>query len=590
VDASTNAITRRTIHRWIAPALVALVTLAAFSPVLSNAFIDWDDQANFLANPSYRGLSRSHLAWMATTFHLGVYQPLAWLLAAVEYSIGGIEPWVYHAGSWLLHGLAALLLYALARQLFARLVPDHPTAAVFAAATAALSWAIHPLRVEAVAWASAQGYPLAAALTLGSLLAWLRARDARAATGRAATAWSTAAVALATCAYLAKPAAVTLPAVIVVLDWYLSPRGTGRWRTLRPWLSALPYAVPAAFAAVAAPLARATLGTSASSRYDLIDRVAQACYGAVYYAVKTVIPVNLTVFSPLPQPFDPFEPRFVVSAIGLAAAGAVIAWAGQRAKGVIACALMYLVLLAPVLGLIRQGDQLVADRYSYFAGAPLAVALGAGLLFAVTRGAPRRARTLGAVSAIAVVLLVALSWQLTHAWRSPRTLWAHATAVDPSSYQARINLGLAAAHDRDYDAALREFDVAIRLNPRSSNAHFNRGLALAKLGRTRDAIASYRAGLAIDPTDATAHAHMGDLLASEERLAEAETEYREAVGLAPHADLYNSLGITLARQDRLAEAMAAFRDALALDPDHADARANLEMALELASTREPDAR
>jgi hypothetical protein len=211
VDASPNAITSRTIRRWIAPALVALVTLAAFAPVLSNAFIDWDDRANFVTNPSYRGLGWSHLAWMATTFHRGVYQPLAWLLAAVEYSIGGVEPWVYHAGSWLLHGLAAGLLYALARPLFARLAPGHPEAATFAAATAALLWATHPLRVETVAWASAQGYPLAAVFTLGALLAWLRARDDRAAGGRAAAAWSTASVALATCAYLAKPAAVTLP-------------------------------------------------------------------------------------------------------------------------------------------------------------------------------------------------------------------------------------------------------------------------------------------------------------------------------------------------------------------------------------------
>jgi tetratricopeptide (TPR) repeat protein len=584
VDASTNAITSRPVHRWIAPALVVLVTLAAFAPVLSNAFIDWDDQANFVTNPSYRGLSWSHLAWMATTFHRGVYQPLAWLLAAVEYAIGGVEPWVYHAGSWLLHALAAVLLYRLARPLFARLAPDHPAAATVAAATAALLWAIHPLRVEPVAWASAQGYPLAAVFTLGSLLAWLRARDDRAATGRAATAWSTASVALAICAYLAKPAAVTLPAVIVILDWYLSPRETGRWKTWRPWLSALPYAVFAAFAAFAAPLARATLGTSASARYDLVDRVAQACYGTVYYAVKTMIPINLTVFSPLPQPFDPFEPRFVLSAIALAAAGAVIVWAGQRAKGVIACALAYLVLLAPVLGLIRQGDQLVADRYSYFAGAPVALALGAGLLTAITRGAPRLARTLNAVSAVAILLFVALSWHLTHAWQNPATLWAHAVAVNPSSYQARINLGLAASHDRDFDAALREFDVAIQLKPSSSNAHFNRGLTLAKLGRTQDAIASYREGLALDPIDATAHAHMGDLLASEDRLAEAEAEYREAVRVAPHADLYNSLGITLARQNRLPEAVAAFRDALALDPGHADARANLEMALELAPT------
>lgn len=576
--------TRRTIPRWVAPVVVALVTLAAFAPVLSNAFIDWDDQANFVTNPSYRGMTWSHVAWMATTFHRGVYQPLAWWLAAVEHAVGGVDPWVYHAGSWLLHGFVAVLLYVFARRLFVRLAPDHPAAATYASATAALLWAIHPLRVETVAWASAQGYPLAAAFTLGSLLAWLRARDEPAATACAATAWSAASAALATCAYLAKPAAVTLPAVILILDWYLS-RGSGRWRTWRPWLSALPYAAPAALVAAAAPLARATLGASVSSRYDLIDRIAQAGYGAAYYAVKTVLPVNLTVFTPLPQPFDPFEPRFVLAMIGLAAAGGVITRAARRAKGAAACALAYLVLLAPVLGLIRQGDQLVADRYSYFAGAPLAIAMGAGVLVAFTRGAPSRARAVSALVTVALVLFGALSWHLTHAWETPATLWARAVAVDPSSYQARINLGLAVLRENRYDAALREFDAAIGLNPRSSNARFNRGLALAKQGRTDDAIASYRDGLALDPTDATARAHLGDLLASEDRLPEAEIQYRDAIRFAPHPDVFNMLGITLARQGRLADAVAAFRDALALDPTHADARANLEMALELEASR-----
>ncbi|MFZ5862018.1 MAG: tetratricopeptide repeat protein [Nitrospirota bacterium] len=560
------------------PILIVCLTFAVFSPVRSNGFIDWDDQANFVTNPSYRGLSGTHLTWMATTFHRGVYQPLAWVLAAVEYSVGGVEPWVYHAGSWLLHAVAAWLLYALSRRLFVRLAPQRPDAATSAAAAAALLWAIHPLRVEPVAWASAQGYPLAAVFALGSLLAWWRARDDRQPSGSSAARWSWVSVALAVCAYLAKPVAITLPAIILLLDWYLSPRETARWRTWTPWLSALPYAVPAALVAAAAPLARAQLGPASSSRYDVIDRLSQACYGIAYYTIKTVLPINLTVFTPLPQPFDPYEPRVVLAAAGLVSAGTIVIWAGQRARGAAACALAYLILLAPVLGLIRQGDQLVADRYSYFAGAPLAVALGVGLLTVRTRGTPRLARGLS-VSAVGVIILFgALSWQLAHAWKNPSALWTRAVAVDPTSYHARINLGLAAYHEKRYDSALQEFDLAIRLNPRSSNAHFNRGLTLAKQGRTAEAIKSYLHGISLDPTDATAHAHLGDLLATEHRWPEAEVQYREAVRLAPNPDLYNSLGVTLAQQGRMAEAASAFRDALARDPHHADAGANLEMA------------
>jgi len=97
----------RPVARWAAPVVVVAATLIAFLPVLSNGFIDWDDQANFVNNAAFRGFGWTQLTWMATTFHLGVYQPLAWLMASVEFAIGGSTPWVYHAGSWLFHAATA---------------------------------------------------------------------------------------------------------------------------------------------------------------------------------------------------------------------------------------------------------------------------------------------------------------------------------------------------------------------------------------------------------------------------------------------------------------------------------------------------
>ena len=102
------------VRRWAAPAVVVAATLIAFLPVLSNGFIDWDDQANFVTNAAFRGFGWAQLTWMATTFHLGVYQPLAWLMASVEFAIGGPAPWVYHAGSWFFHAATAGLVYAIA--------------------------------------------------------------------------------------------------------------------------------------------------------------------------------------------------------------------------------------------------------------------------------------------------------------------------------------------------------------------------------------------------------------------------------------------------------------------------------------------
>jgi tetratricopeptide (TPR) repeat protein len=563
---------------------VALLTLAAYAPVLSNRFVDWDDGANFVNNPSYRGFGWSHLRWMATTFHRGVYQPLAWLLAAAEHRIGGVEPWVFHAGSWLLHAVAAALVCVLAHRLLVRLAPDRPGLVGIASAVTALLWAVHPLRVEAVAWASAQSYTLAAVFALSAVVAWLRARDEHT-PGVGSRGWYAVSAAMAACAYLAKPVAVTLPAVLVILQWYLRP--APRWWTApRAWLALLPYAVPAMLVAAAAPLARVRLGPSGSADHGVVDRLAQACYGTIYYSVKTLLPTGLTVFTPLPRPFNPFELRFVAAAVALGVIGALIWLAAGRARGLAAAALAYLVLLAPVLGLIRQGDQLVADRYSYFAGIPLALALGSGLLVLASRATPRRTLALLIVSSAAVAVLGAGTWRLTHAWRDAGTLWTHAVAVDSASYQAHTNLGLFELSQGRFDAAVRSFDTAIAINPASSNARFDRGLALAKWGRTADAIASYRHGLALDPRDVTARAHLGDLLGLAGRWGEAEAEFREAIRLTPHADLHNSLGVALAQQGRLTEAAAAFREALARDPQHADARANLQTALGVGDGRE----
>jgi tetratricopeptide (TPR) repeat protein len=576
----------RPVARWAAPVVVVAATLIAFLPVLSNGFIDWDDQANFVTNEAFRGFGWAQLQWMATTFHRGVYQPIAWLMASVEFAIGGSTPWVYHAGSWLVHAATAGLVYGIAVLLLTPRSP-HPARVRICAAVATLFFAVHPLRVEAVAWASAQGYPLAGAFFAGSVAAYLRAHGANPGVGDASRhRWLAASVALGVLACLAKPIAVTLPAILLLLDWYPLRRLGGTSRPWRVWIEKLPYAIPAALVAAAAPLARARLGLTGAEPYHPVARAAQALYGLAFYPLKTIAPFGLSVFDPLPSEIDPFEPRFTASAVVVAAV-AVGLWIGRRrAPALAAGALAYAILLAPVLGLVPQGNQLTADRYAYFAGAPLALLIGAALLATWTRVEAKRPLVIAGGAAVAgvLVLLGALTWLQAETWRDAGTLWRHAASVDPRSFQAHTNLGLYHLNRGAHDDALREFDEVLRLNPSSFKGHFNRGLTLARLGRRDEAITAYRAGLTINPNDATARSHLAEVLAGRGRFAEAEAEYRNAIALAPHPDLFNGLGIALAEQGRIDEAVAAFREALARDPGHDDARANLEMALQLRTT------
>ncbi|MBI3607115.1 MAG: hypothetical protein HY207_04020, partial [Nitrospirae bacterium] len=304
---------------WVAPTLVVVATLIAFSPALSNEFVDWDDPHNFTNNPAYQGLGWSQLTWMATTFHLGVYQPLAWAAAGLEYTIGGLDPAVYHVGSWLLHAATAAMVYAIAVLLLAPSAPS-PTRLRVCAAAAALVFAVHPLRVEAVAWASAQGYPLAGMLFAGSIAAYLRAHrwPERASDPSGASAvhraWFIVSLTLGLLAYLAKPISVTLPAMLVILDWFPLRRlgGNSGFGRASVWIEKLPYAIPAAVVAIVAPLARSAL--SGPDQYGLAAKVGRGFYGLAFYLWKTLAPVGLSHYYASPPHVNAFDPRFLVSA------------------------------------------------------------------------------------------------------------------------------------------------------------------------------------------------------------------------------------------------------------------------------------
>src|SRR5881409_381808 len=206
--------------RWLAPLLVVLFTLTAFLPTLQNQFVNWDDDENFLNNPHYRGLGWTHLRWMWTT-HLGHYIPLTWMTFGLDYLVWGMNPVGYHLTSLLLHTANAGLFYLIAQHLIS-LSLDDPLAHDFdvrlGAAFAALLFGVHPLRVESVAWATERRDVLCGFFFLVSLLAYLQhARSEE--TGRWRR-WYWVSLGFFVAAVLSKAMAVTLPAVLVVLDFH----------------------------------------------------------------------------------------------------------------------------------------------------------------------------------------------------------------------------------------------------------------------------------------------------------------------------------------------------------------------------------
>ncbi len=470
-------------------AVVVAVTALAFLSGVTGDFVSWDDDINFTNNPDFQGVGWAQIRWAFTTFHLGVYQPLAWLALELQFVVGGLSPGIYHLVSWLLHALNAALVYRLLMALFARANGDASDArrTSWFAAAGALLWAVHPLRAEAVAWASCQPYLLATTFALLATLAYLRVADR----GRSRQ-WWLATVCLYVAAVLTKAEAIPLPLVWLVLDVYPLGRlgGPAGWfrspRVRRVWAEKLPFLAVAVGAAIAAVAARAQDHQLASLEMTGVGpRLAHAAAAVWLYLGKTLAPWTLS----------PFYPRPPELARGLAAplyAGAASAAIGvtlllvrfaRRVPALSAAWIAYLMFLLPHAGLVRIGSQLGADRYTYLSSIGFAAAIAGGLGW-LARGATqaRRRALVGSVAAAALVLAV-LAARQTDVWDNSESLWSFTyERSGATSGHVANNWGAVLIGQRRYADAVEVLSRAVTLSPRNSKAFHNLAIALSMTG------------------------------------------------------------------------------------------------------------
>jgi tetratricopeptide (TPR) repeat protein len=477
---------------WLVAIPLAVVVFAAFLPALDNGFVDWDDELNFLRNPHYRGLGPAQIRWAWTTFWVGVYQPLAWLLFEAQYVVWKLDPRGYHLVSLLLHAADAVVLYVLTVTLL-RLEPgpanrclESPWACSLAAGLATALFAVHPLRVEAVAWASCQPYLPCALFSMLTVLAYLKAFEAGSGRRRV---WLASSFVLFAAALLSKAPAVSLPAVLLILDVYPLRRlggGPGRWfgpSVRAVWWEKVPFVLLGLAFMGLAIAAKGEAQTLIPLEHDGPGaRLAQACYGAWFYIIKTLLPAGITAFYPSPARIDWWAPPFLASIIGLVALSIGLFLLRRGRPGLLVAWLSYLVLLAPNSGLIRIGTQIAADRYSYMAMLGGVVVVAAG--FCRLREPLLRARPVAigvvALGLGAIVGLAALSWYQCGIWRTSESLWTHALEHGAGS-SSTVQYGVAADLLRRgrFAEALTHYDEAIRLAPGYAEAYNDRAMILA---------------------------------------------------------------------------------------------------------------
>jgi protein O-mannosyl-transferase len=600
---------------WGAPALVVLVTLVAFLPALQNGFVSWDDQKNFIENPHYRGLGWTQLSWMWTTFHMGHYVPLSWMTLGLDYDIWGMNPLGYHATSLLIHAANAAFVFVLARRLLRSGWTDVSDARIdIAASLGALLFAVHPLRVESVAWATERRDVLSLFFFLLATLWFLKYRTATVAARR----WYAASLVAFACALLSKATSMTLPAVLLVLDVYPLKRlgGESGWRgpqARRVYLELIPFAALSVASAL-----ESIIALHPPDQLGLTQKLAVSAYSLVFYTWKTIAPTGLSPLYEMPQHVVASAPMFVISYVVVAALFAAAWLARRRAPAVTAAWAAFVLVSLPMLGIVQNGPQIAADRYTYHAAPALAILVASALLAL----RPRPFKLMSAFATAAVTLLALLTWDQSHVWHDSETLWSRVLELDPESSIAHSAWATLLFKQNRVDEAISHSKRAVQLAPGYAEAHNDLGVGLAKLGQTDEAIAHYREALALKPTydeaennlgiaivqqgdiasavehykralalnpdNADAHVNWGNALDRMGRPADAELHYREALTINPgDADAHHNWGVALAQQGKLREAIEHFQRALAITPDYSEAAAYLAQAERMQREKRP---
>jgi protein O-mannosyl-transferase len=552
--------------RLAAAVCVGLVLAVAmvFRQTPACGFINFDDDEYVYANSDLtRGLSPDGIVWALNTTQACNWHPLTWLSLLLDYQLYGWEPWGYHLTNVLLHAAVAIGLFLVLRRITGDLWPSAFAAAVFA---------VHPLRVESVAWVAERKDVLSGlffVLTLWAYSGYVRRPPSL-------VRYSAVFVLLAL-GLMAKPMLVTLPFVLLLLD-YWPLRRMADWRSARALvLEKLPLAALSLASCIVTPLAQGP-AVQSMAKYSLPLRIANALVACVSYIGQLFYPVGLAVYYPFPENGVPHWQ--VIGAFILLASISVAAVVWRRRRPYLTVGwFWYLGMLVPVIGLVQVGGQSMADRYTYLPQIGLLIALTWAAKQAVGAWSHRAWVCWPAAGLIVVMLIAAASQQVSY-WRNSETVWNRVLSCGPQNAIAHLNLGVEIERQGRVPEAVAHYHRVIELDPRNAEAHNNLGGILLKQTRFDESVAEYREALAIDPKYANAHSNFGVALLRQGHTSEAMDQFRQAQQLDPQlAAAHYNLGNALAEQEKLDEAVVEYGKALKLQPNYADAHHRLGTVL-----------
>jgi tetratricopeptide (TPR) repeat protein len=565
---------------------LAFITAACYWPITRNNFVSIDDRDYVTENSHVvSGLSWSGFLWAFKSTEASNWHPLTWLSHMADCEFYGLNPAGHHFTNLLLHTLNSLLLFLLFNQM---------TGSLWRSATVAALFALHPLHVESVAWASERKDVLSGLFWITTLMSYVNYTRSPSRSKYAMT------LLLFALGLMAKPMLVTLPFVLPLLDYWplrrlsLPPLHSFMPPTLRSGIASrpqsstssslrlvlekLPFFALTLIASIVTYFVQKTGGAVSSlTAIPVPSRLANAVVAYVEYITKTVSPSHLAAVYPyilhLPGA------RVVGAALLLFLLTAVFILAVGRYPYLLVGWLWFLGTLVPTIGLIQVGAQSMADRYMYLPGIGLFVVLAWGATD-LLKGRPfgGLVLTLAGISAVAICAACTLT-QIGY-WHDSEKLFRHALLATSNNYIAYDGLGSALARQGKGPEALAMCRESVRLMPSFAQGQYGLGTVLLKQGDLEGAVEHLSLAVQIQPTFAEAHINLGQAFLQQGRLKEAEAHLARAPALVPdYSDAQYNLGTVLLKQGRTSEAIEHLSRALRLKPDSASVHANLGVAL-----------
>jgi tetratricopeptide (TPR) repeat protein len=471
----------RAVPGWLIVLFLGISVAMVYGRAITHDFINYDDRDYVVENAHViGGLSLDGLKWAFTTSHAANWHPLTWLSHMLDCELFGLRPGGHHATSVALHGIDAVLLF----RVLARM-----TAAPWQSALVAALFAVHPLHVESVTWVAERKDVLSTffwILTLGAYARWVKRGGA-----------ALYALALAAFAFglMAKPMLVTLPFLLLLLD-YWPLRRTGR-NLVQRIVEKLPFFILTVTSSALTFSVQSSWGAVPSiGDIPVRARLANAAVAYVAYLRELVWPSNLAVFYPIPAARPVWH--FAASAIVLVASSVAVVRGMRRHPYLFTGWAWYLGTLVPVIGLVQVGEQARADRYTYV---PL---IGAFIIVAWGGAELRQKYNISAVptavvaGGLVVAAMIATWFQVEH-WKNSVTLFEHALVATHDNYFAHASLAAALAQSGRADEAIVHCRESLRIKPGYSLAEATLGFALAGKGRIEESIAHYEEALKLKP-------------------------------------------------------------------------------------------